>query len=40
MPTSAFPFLALFISMFAFFIVVVGGVSLWCEWGTKSDDQG
>lgn len=38
MPADAFPILGLIISAFVVFIVVVGGVSIWCETGGQPDD--
>lgn len=39
MPDQAIPVVALIVAAFAFFIVVVGGVSIWCESRPMTEDH-
>lgn len=39
MPAEAIPVVAVVVAVFASFMVVVGGVSIWCNLGDKADQS-
>jgi len=39
MPAQAVPFIALIVAAFVFFILVVGGFSIWCESRPMPEDH-